>query len=182
MQPTKSWSLVVVAVCCAVLAWLAATIGFANFPPLPWTAVPALLLLAFGEVLFARNLRMRLRGGGSGPGSGSGPGPGPGPGGRPGIKPVDPIAVPRVVALAKASSIAAAAFGGLAAGFGIYTLASLDKSVPRHDALVSAVTAVAAIALVAAALFLERVCRSPEPPDDDDDDVPYPNGQYGHGS
>jgi hypothetical protein len=182
MQPTKSWSLVVVAVSCAALAWLAATIGFANFPPLPWTAVPALLLLAFGEVLFARNLRMRLRGG-SGAGSGLGSGPGSGAGSRPGLKPVDPIAVPRVVALAKASSIAAAAFGGLAAGFGIYTLASLDKPVPRHDALVSAVTAVAAIALVAAALFLERVCRSPEPPDDDDDDdVPYPNGQYGHGS
>jgi Protein of unknown function (DUF3180) len=164
MQPTKSWSLVVVAVGCAVLAWLAATIGFANFPPLPWTAVPALLLLAFGEVLLGRNLGLRLRGG-------------------VGVKPVDPIAVPRVVALAKASSIAAAAFGGLAAGFGIYTLASLGKPVPRHDALVSAVTAVAAIALVAAALYLERVCRSPDPPEDDDDDnLPYPNGQYGHGS
>jgi peptidoglycan/LPS O-acetylase OafA/YrhL len=167
MQPTKSWSLVVVAVCCAVLAWLAATIGFANFPPLPWTAVPALLLLAFGEVLFARNLRVRLRGDP-----------------RPGVKPVDPLAVPRVVALAKASSIAAAAFGGLAAGFGIYALASLDKPVPRHDALVSAVTAVAAIALVAAALYLERVCRSPDQSDDDnnDENVPYPNGHRGHGS
>jgi hypothetical protein len=162
MQPTKPWSLVVVAVCCAVLAWVAATIGFANFPPLPWTAVPALLLLAFGEVLFARNLRTRLQG-------------------RPGVKPVDPMAVPRVVALAKASSIAAAAFGGLAAGFGIYALASLGKPVPRHDALVSAFTAVAAIALVAAALYLERVCRSPDPPEDEDN-LPYPNGQYGHGS
>src|SRR6185437_7503457 len=163
MQPTKSWSLVVVAVCCAVLAWLAATIGFANFPPLPWTAVPALLLLAFGEVLFARNLRVRLTGG-------------------VGVKPVDPLAVPRVVALAKSSSIAEAAFGGLAAGFGIYALASLDKPVPRHDALVSAVTAVAAIALIAAALYLERVCRSPDQPDDDDDNenLPYPNGHHGH--
>jgi uncharacterized protein DUF3180 len=176
MQPTKPWSLVVVAVCCAVLAWLAATIGFANFPPLPWTAVPALLLLAFGEVLFARNLRARLRGD-------SEIRPASRPASRPGLKPVDPIAVPRVVALAKSSSIAAAAFGGLAAGFGIYTLASLDKPVPRHDALVSAVTAVAAIALVAAALYLERVCRSPDPPDDeDDDDLPYQNGQYGHGA
>ena len=177
MQPTKSWSLVVVAVCCAVLAWLAATIGFANFPPLPWTAVPALLLLAFGELLFARNLRARLRGD-----HGGGP-PRPTLRGGTGVKPVDPLAVPRVVALAKASSIAAAAFGGLAAGFGIYTLASLGKPVPRHDALVSAFTAVAAIALVAAALYLERVCRSPDSPDDEDDDnLPYPNGQHGHGS
>ncbi|HET7015560.1 MAG TPA: DUF3180 family protein [Streptosporangiaceae bacterium] len=179
MQPTKSWSLVVVAVCCAVLAWLAATIGFANFPPLPWTAVPALLLLAFGEVLFARNLRVRLRGGQGGRPPGQTP-----RGGGVGVKPVDPLAVPRVVALAKSSSIAAAAFGGLAAGFGIYALASLDKPVPRHDALVSAVTAVAAIALIAAALYLERVCRSPDQPDDDDDNenLPYPNGHHGHGS
>jgi hypothetical protein len=79
--------------------------------------------------------------------------------------------------------MAAAAFGGLASGFCIYTLASLAKPVPRHDALVSAFTAAAAIALIAAALYLERSCRSQEPPDDERDDLPYPNGQHGsHGS
>jgi hypothetical protein len=161
MQPTKPWSLVLATICCAVIGWVVALLAFANLPPLPWTAVPALALLAFGELLLARNLRLRLLGG-------------------PGVKPVDPTAVPRVVALAKASSVAAAAFGGLAAGFCIYTLASLGKPVPRHDALVTAFTAAAAIALVAAALYLERVCRSPEPPEDeDDDDRPYPDGQHG---
>jgi hypothetical protein len=160
MQPTKPWSLVIAAICCAVIAWVVALASFASLPPLPWTAVPALALLGAGELLFARSLRVRLRGG-------------------PGIKPVDPIAVPRVVALAKASSMAAAAFGGLAAGFCIYTLASLGKPVPRHDALVGVFTAAAAIGLVAAALYLERVCRSPEPPDEDSDDLPYPNGQHG---
>ncbi len=163
MQPTKAWSLVAAAILSAVAAWLVALIAFANLPPLPWTAVPALALLAFGELLLARNLRMRLQG-------------------RPGVKPVDPMAVPRVAALAKASSMAASVFGGLAAGFCIYTLASLGKPVPRHDALVSAFTAAAALALVAAALYLERCCRAPEPPeDDDDDDVPYPNGHHGTG-
>jgi len=162
MQPTKSWSLVVVAIFCALVAWLVAIFGFANLPPLPWTAVPALALLAFGELLLARNLRARLDR-------------------RPGAKPIDPMSVPRIVALAKASSMAAAAFGGLAAGFCIYTLASLAKPVPRHDALVSAFTAAAAIALVAAALYLERCCRSHEPPDEEEDDLPYPNGQHGHG-
>jgi hypothetical protein len=163
MQPTKSWSLVVVAIVSAAIAWLVALISFASLPPLPWTAVPALALLAFGELLFARNLRSRM------PGRA-----------RPGVRPIDPLAVPRVVALAKASSMAAAVFGGLAAGFCIYTLASLSKPVPRHDALVSAFTVAAAIALLAAALYLERCCRSPEPPDDIDDDTPYPNGQRGH--
>jgi hypothetical protein len=162
MQPTKSWSLVVVAICCAAVAWLVAYTSFANLPPLPWTAVPALALLAFGELLLARNLSVRLER-------------------RPGAKPIDPMSVPRIVALAKASSMAAAAFGGLAAGFCIYTLASLAKPVPRHDALVSAFTAVAAIGLVAAALYLERCCRTRKPPDDSDDDRPYPNGHHGLG-
>lgn len=162
MQPTKSWSLVVVAIVSAMVAWLIARTTFASLPPLPWTAVPALALLAFGEFLFARNLRARL------------------PGGRAaGARPIDPLAVPRVVALAKASSMAAAVFGGLAAGFCIYMLASLAKPVPRHDALVSAFTVAAAVALLAAALYLERTCRSPEPPDDVDDNAPYPNGQHG---
>jgi uncharacterized membrane protein YfcA len=160
MQPTKARSLVVVAICCAAVAWVVAFSSFANLSPLPWTAVPALALLAFGELLLARNLRARLER-------------------RPGAKPIDPISVPRIVALAKASSMAAAAFGGLAAGFCIYTLAALAKPVPRHDALVTAFTAAAAIALVAAALYLERCCRTREPPDDSDDDLPYPNGQHG---
>ena len=170
MQPTKAWPLAAVAICCAALAWLVALLTFAKLPPLPWTAVPALLLLAFGELMFARNLRMRLQG--------SRESPGAAPQGRPGVKPVDPMAVPRVVALAKASSMAAAAFGGLAAGFCIYTLSSLDKAVPRHDALVSAITVASALALVAAALYLERCCRAPEPPDDEDD-LPRQNGQHG---
>ncbi len=161
MQPTKAWSLIVVAICAAAVAWVVALVSFANLPPLPWTAVPALALLAFGELLLARNLSNRLSG-------------------RPGVRPIDPMSVPRIVALAKASSMAAAVFGGLAAGFCIYTLASLGKPVPRHDALVSAFTAAAAIGLVAVALYLERCCRTRKPPDDADDDLPYPNGQHGH--
>jgi peptidoglycan/LPS O-acetylase OafA/YrhL len=172
MQPTKAWSLVLVAVCSAAVAWLVALGTFANLPPLPWTVVPGLALLAFGELLLARNLRSRLR-------VASKDRSGPPLTGRPGVKPIDPMSVPRIVALAKASSAAAAVFGGLAAGFCIYTLASLGKPVARHDALVCAFTAAAAIALLAAALYLERCCRSPEPPEDSDDDMPYPNGQHG---
>jgi hypothetical protein len=162
MQPTKAWSLVLTALCSAVVAWLIAVTSFASLPPLPWTAVPALALLAFVEFLLARNVRVRLEG-------------------RTGVRPIDPMSVPRVVALAKASSMAAAVFGGLAAGFCIYTLASLDKPAPRHDALVTVFTAAFALALVAAALYLERCCRSPEPPDDpdNDDDAPYFDGHHG---
>jgi len=159
MQPTRLWSLLVVGAACAILTWLAVRATFANLPPLPWTAVPALLLLALGELLLGRNLRARLAG-------------------RPGAKPVQPMAVPRVVALAKASSVAAAAFCGIGLGMLIYAIGSLDKPVPRHDALAAGSTAVAAVALVAAALYLERSCRAPGLPDDEDD-LPSRNGQRG---
>lgn len=162
MQPTKAWTLLAIAAISAVLAWLVVRFTFASLPPLPWTPVPALVLLAGGELGFGRNLSQRLSG-------------------RPGVKPVEPTAVPRVVALAKASSAAATAFGGLAAGFAIYALGSLDKPAPRHDAIVAAVTVLAALALVAAALYLEHSCRAPDPPDDDDS-VPSVNGHRGRRS
>src|SRR5260370_31547694 len=102
-----------------------------------------------GEAAVARNIRGRL--------TGRGPG-----------KRVAPIAVARLVGLAKASSAAAAALGGLAGGYLAYVLGMLDKPVPARDARVSGATLVAAIALLAAATYLERSCRDPNPPDDDD--------------
>jgi len=159
VQPTKLWSLAVIAGACGVLAWIAVKVGFASLPPLPWTLAGALVLLAIGEVIVGRNLGPRLDG-------------------RPGAKPIQPLAVPRIAALAKASSAAAACFGGLAIGVAIYTLPSLGKPTPRHDAIVSTVTAIAAICLAAAALYLERCCRA-APPEDDDDDLPSSNGQRG---
>jgi hypothetical protein len=159
MQPTKLWSLVVIGAACMVVAWLAVWATFANLPPLPWTAVPALGVLAAAEVLLGRNLRARLSG-------------------RPGVKPVQPIAVPRIVALAKASSAAAAVFCGLAIGMLIYAIGSLSKPVAPHDALAAGFTAVAAIVLAIAALYMERSCRAPEPPDESDD-LSAQNGHRG---
>ena len=147
MNPTRPGTLLAVAVTCAVLAWLTVRQTFANLPPLPWTAVPAMLLLAIGEVIAGRNLKARISGRRTG-------------------KPLQPIAVARMAALAKASSAAAVALGGLAAGFGIYVAGQLEKDVPRADALAAAATVLAAAALAAAALYLERCCRAPRPPED----------------
>jgi hypothetical protein len=149
MNPTRPGVLVGVAVICAAVAWLAVRRTFASLPPLPWTAVPALLLLAIGEALAGRNLKARIAGR------------------RPG-KQIEPIAVARMAALAKASSVAAAALGGLAAGFFGYVAGQLEKDVPRADAFAAAATVLAAAALVAAALYLEQCCRSPHPPEDRD--------------
>jgi len=165
MQPTRVWSLLIIAAVSALIAWLIVRVSFASLAELPWTAIPALALLAIGEFLLGRNIASRLHGRLRG---------------RPGTKPIQPMAVPRVVALAKASSAAASVFGGLAIGVAIYTLPNLSKQYSRHDALAATFTAVAAVVLAAAALYLERCCRAPEPPDEDDEDNLYsPNGQHG---
>jgi uncharacterized membrane protein len=151
MTPTRPWTLVAVAAVCAFVAWLIVRTTFASLAPLPWTASPALLILAIAESFSGRNLRARIQG-------------------RRGGKPLAPLAVARMAALAKASSLAGAAFSGLAAGFLIYTLGSLDKAVPRSDAINAGATLASAAMLVAAALYLEHCCRAPTPPDDDQRD------------
>jgi hypothetical protein len=148
MTPTRPWTLLVVAAVCALAAWLIVRATFSSLPTLPWTAAPAMLLLAAAEVVSGRNLRARIRG-------------------RRGGRPLAPIAVVRMAALAKASSVGAAAFGGLAAGFFIYTLGMLSVTVPRNDAINAGTTVAAAAILVAAALYLERSCRAPSGNGDD---------------
>jgi hypothetical protein len=138
MTPTKARTLVLTALICAVGMWLLLQQAYTSLPPLPWSGVPALALLAIAEAITGRNVRARLAGRGT---------------------PIPPIAVARMAALAKASSLAAALIGGLAAGFLIYVSGSLDKSAYRSDATVSGATLGAAVLLVAAALYLEYGCR-----------------------
>jgi hypothetical protein len=90
--------------------------------------------------------------------------------GRRGLKPAAPLFVSRMVALAKASSLAAAIIAGFAAGFVIYLSGSLSASVPREDALTAVVTFVAAVLLACAALYLENCCRVPDAPGPDQPD------------
>ena len=81
------------------------------------------------------------------------------------LKPVSPLFVTRMVALAKATSVAAAIIAGFTAGFDVYLAGSLNASTPREDALTAVITFVAAVLLACAALYLENSCRVPEDPD-----------------
>jgi len=146
MRPTRVSTLVVVAVVCAAAGWLLLGSVYQRLPALPWTGVPALLIAAAAEAWTGRDLRARIAG-------------------RRGLKPAAPLFVSRMVALAKASSLAAAIIARLAAGFDIYLSGSLNASVPRQDALTAAVTFVAAVLLACAALYLEYCCRVPGDPD-----------------
>jgi len=155
MKPTRVSTLALVAVICAVLAWLLLRSFYERLPPLPWTGVPALLVAAAAEAWTGRDLRARIAG-------------------RRGLKPAAPLFVSRMVALAKASSLAAAAIAGLAAGFVIYLSGSLNAAVPRQDAVTAVVTFAAAVLLACAALYLEYCCRVPNAPDRDERDEPAP--------
>jgi hypothetical protein len=150
VQLTRPGTLLGIFALCTLASWLAVRKAFASMPLLPVGVVWVLLGLAVAEVLVARHIRRRI----ARPGQG---------------KPLAPIAVARLVALAKASSASASALCGLAAGFLIYVLGLLDKTVPARDARVAGATVVAAVLLVGAALYLEHCCRAPKPPDDDED-------------
>jgi uncharacterized protein DUF3180 len=150
MKPTRIWVLLVVAVVVAAATWLLLGLLYRQLPPLPWTSVPTLLILALAEAYSGATLRARLTG-------------------RSTAKPVEPIGVARMAAFAKASSYAAALIAGVAAGFSLYLLGSLEKAVPRQDALAAVGTLAAAVVFGAAALFLENCCRIRKRPDDEDD-------------
>ena len=154
MKPTRISTLVIIAVVCAAAGWVLLRAVYAKLPPLPWTGVPALLIAAVAEAWTGRDLRARI----AGPRRGSGQG-------TRDLKPPAPLFVSRMVALAKASAVAAAIIAGFAAGFDFYLAGSLNASVPREDALTAVITFVAAVLLGCAALYLENSCRVPEDPD-----------------
>ena len=147
MKPTRVSTLVIIAVVCAAAGWLLLRAVYTKLPPLPWTGVPALLIAAAAEAWMGRDIKARIAG-------------------RPGSKPVQPLFASRMVALARASSVAAAIIAGFAAGSDLYLAGSLNASTPRQDALTAVITFVAAILLACAALYLEYCCRVPGNPEE----------------
>jgi hypothetical protein len=154
VRMTRPGTLAGIFALCALGAWLAVRVTFTSLPLLPIGPIPILAALALGEAVVGRNVRGRISG-------------------RIAGKPLAPIAVARLVALAKASSSAGAVLSGVLAGYLAYVLGQLDKTIPARDARVAGITLAATLALVGAALYLERCCQAPKPPDDNDEDRPY---------
>lgn len=102
----------------AVLTWGLLNPLYSSLPAVPWTAIPTVFLLAIGEVYSGWMTKARIER-------------------RPDTKPVEPLAVARLVALAKASAYAGAIFAGIFAGFTLYTADLLEQGVPRRDFLIA---------------------------------------------
>ncbi len=155
MKPTRARALLLTGVLAAAVTWALLTVVYTRLPPLTWTGVPALLIAAGAEAWTGRDLRARIQG-------------------RPGMKPVPPLFVARMVALAKASSQAAALLAGVSAGFMIYLSGMLDATTPRNDMITASMSLGSCLLLLAAAMYLEYCCRVPRSPDADRDEEPAP--------
>ncbi len=142
MRPTRLSTLAVVALGFAAITWLIVRSAYQSLPPLPWTGIPALLIVAAAESGSGWDLRRRLAG-------------------RRGIKRADPLLVSRMLVLAKASSLAAGLVTGVTLGFIGYLSSQLGAVQPRHDMVTAGITCAAALVLAAAALYLEYCCRIP---------------------
>ncbi|MFG2063398.1 DUF3180 domain-containing protein [Micromonospora sp. NPDC048871] len=158
MRPTRLSTLVVSALVAAAVAWLLiSSIYYDRLPPLPWLPVVTLAGLAVLEAYAAINTRGRIER-------------------RPGRDPVNPLMVARFVVLAKASALAGAIFAGFYAGLTGWLLVEPTRAA-ADDRPAAIAGLLASVALVAAALWLERSCRVPDRPDDErepDDWEPHP--------
>jgi len=140
-----------------VLSWSGARLWdtFGTLPGVPVAAPIVLALIATALFATALSLRSRLRAQRER---------------RPGAKGVDPLAAARAVVFGQASALVAALVVGMYGGTGLYlVMYDLDMDPRRQQAIYAGLAVAAGIGVIAAALFLERVCRLPE----DDDTVPH---------
>ncbi|GHE39055.1 membrane protein [Streptosporangium violaceochromogenes] len=143
MRPSRPAVLIVLFGVFALATWALLSPLYSSLPTVPWTAIPTVLLLAVGEVYSGWMTKARIER-------------------KPGTRPVEPLAVARLAALAKASAHAGAVFAGVFAGFALYTADLLEQGVPRRDFLIAGGSAIACAALVGAALYLEHCCKVPK--------------------
>jgi hypothetical protein len=149
MHPTRVRDLISIAVVAGVISWVVVRAIYGDLPRLHWFLPLSLPVLAVAEAVAGFQLRARIHR-------------------RPRTKPVEPIVAARTVALAKASAIVGAVMTGVWAGvLGYVVPLRSTVAAAQGDTVAGIIGAAGAIVLVAAALWLEYCCRTPDPPEDD---------------
>jgi Protein of unknown function (DUF3180) len=77
------------------------------------------------------------------------------------VKPIDPLQAARALVLAKAAGLVGAVLGGAYGGYALLLVGRLDVDILRTRAITCGVAFLAGMALILAALYLERVLRVP---------------------
>lgn len=147
MRFTKARDLVPAGAVTAIGVYLGIRLLYGELPPLPTFAGITLFVLAIVETVFGFGLRGRIR-------ATSG-------------KPVQALTAARAVALAKASSL----LGAIMLGAWLAVLAyvvpeSARVAAAKSDVPSAIIGVVCSILLIAAALWLEHCCRTPDDRDD----------------
>ncbi|MPY62144.1 DUF3180 domain-containing protein [Streptomyces spongiae] len=152
MRELRIRTLVAVFVVAGVLSWSGARLWTAvgTLPRVPLAAPIVLALIAVVLLATALSLRARLKAQRER---------------HPGAQGVDPLVAARAVVFGHASALVAALVAGLYGGTGVFLLESLEIPARRDQAIYAGFSVVAGIGVIAAAFFLERVCKLPE--DDD---------------
>ncbi|MEZ5185117.1 MAG: DUF3180 domain-containing protein [Candidatus Nanopelagicales bacterium] len=149
MTPTRARLLLLLGLVSAVAGWVLADLVdeiAGRGVPVAWTAPATLLILAMALLFWALGMRKRLHEGR-----------------------VDPFVAARTAALAMAASRTGAIATGVYAGFLAWFAGAWYIEASRNRGLASLAAVVAGLLMVAAALYLERICRIKSDHDDDDD-------------
>ena len=150
MHPTRVRLLVAIAVVCGAIGWGVVQVVDAwsgRLLPVPWLAAGALWLLAGAVAYWALTSKPRLQR-------------------RPDAKPMPPLVAARSAALAMAASRIGALVLGFYAGVAVAMVGNLSTESGTQAFWAATAASVGALGLVAAALWLEHLCRVPlEPPD-----------------
>ncbi|MEU3254099.1 DUF3180 domain-containing protein [Streptomyces sp. NPDC006997] len=156
MRELRIRTLAGVFIVAGILSWAGARLwnSVGTLPSVPLAAPIVLALIAAVLLSTALSLRARLKAQRER---------------RPDAKGVDPMMAARAVVFGQASALVAALVAGMYGGTGVFLLEYLDVPAHRDQAIYAGTSVVAGIAVIAAALFLERVCRLPE---DDDQNGP----------
>ncbi|MET8449449.1 DUF3180 domain-containing protein [Streptomyces sp. NPDC005209] len=152
MRELRIRVLVGVFVVAGVLSWAGARLwnSVGTLPSVPLAAPIVLALIAVVLLSTALSIRNRLKAQRER---------------RPGAKGVDPLMAARAVVFGQASALVAALVAGMYGGTGVFLLELLDMPARRDQAIYAAFSVLAGFAVIAAAIFLERVCKLPEDED-----------------
>ncbi|WP_033443208.1 DUF3180 domain-containing protein [Saccharothrix sp. NRRL B-16314] len=146
MRFTKPRDLLAAGLVAGLLAHLLIRLAYDTLPPLPTFAGFTLLVIAVVNLWLAFSLRARILR-------------------KRGARPVEPLTAARAVAFAKASSLLGAIMLGGWAGVLIYVLPARGQfQAADNDIVTGVVGIVCAALLIAAALWLERCCKTPDDP------------------
>jgi hypothetical protein len=163
MTPVRRRELLALAVAVAFAAWLVVRSAYGSLPPFHWWLPVPLGVLAVAEAMGARTLRARLSAQREGR-------PGPGRSPATAARPVEPMLVARLAVLAQASAWVGAVFAGLWTGLLLHTAPAVGRlGAASGDTTAAVIGVLLSAGLVAAALWLEAVCRVPPGQDDDED-------------